>query len=178
MKFYRCKKSSLHWKEMDQITKKWNLPILIDTDMNVIIGNSLKDCLPEDVIVITADPTDREILFNALYEIEKSVVAENDPIRLDSIQNRFREFFIEVRRKKNTFTPLFEFKERGLITEENYIEPPPYNFNKHGNSQLEMLYNGGNYLSDELAEILEIIEENQDEDEPIEIDLEIMKELL
>lgn len=170
MKFYKCNKSLLKWKEMIQVQYKWNLPILVDTDLNVIIGNSLKDCLPDSIIIVQMDNYKREVLFQALYDIESKIAEENSEDRLNQLYTNMHGFFKEVRKPVTEYVSLFDIKETGFVTPENYIEPPPYDFNKHGKGKV--LFNEGYVLMDEF------LEKQDSQESDIEIDMEILKELL
>lgn len=175
MKVYKCAKSFVKWKEFPQLNFNWKLPILIDDDMNVVLGNSLKDALPDQIFVIKMDTNRRQVLFDALAEIETRLVEENSEIRITQLQDTLRDYILNSRKKNYQSEPLFQFKETECITPENYVEPPPYNFNKHS-SKADLLINGGNLLSEEFYQMFAGEEKS---DEPaIEIDLEIMKELL
>ena len=171
MKFYKIHKDTLKWKEMIQIDYKWNLPILINTEYEVIVGNSLKDSLSDNIIVVIMDNNQREVLFQALFDIEQKIAEENDETRLNQIYMAIRNFFTEVRKPKFENIELFSLKEDRCITEELYIEPPPYDFNKHGKGKV--LFNDGNLL---LEEFLDEISSGKEPE--IEIDMEILKELL
>lgn len=171
MKFYTIHKDALKWKEMPQITYNWNLPILVNTEYEVIVGNSLKDSLPDNIFIVICDNNQRETLFQALYDIELKIAEENNSDRINQLYIEFRSFFKEVRKPKIETIELFNIKEDRCITEELYIEPPPYDFNKHGKGKV--LFNDGNLL---LEEFLEAVEKGKEPE--IEIDLEILKELL
>lgn len=173
MKFYRCSKSLLNWREMPQVPFKWKMPILIDSEKNVVCGNSLKESLPDSIIVVMMDNNQREALFEGLFNLELSVANECSLERYDSAQSEVKEYLLLCRKPKYESVELFPFKETLCITPENYVEPPPYNFNKH-HSQENELYNGGFYLSEEFIEE-EILERRESD---IEVDLEILKELL
>lgn len=168
MKFYKCSKSVLKWKEMPQISFKWNLPILVDSDLNVIAGNSLKDCLPDTIIIVKMDNNQREVLFQALFDIETKIAEENSEERMNLLYIRMRDFFIEVRKPAYETYELFTITENRCITPELYNEPPPYDFNKHG----KHIDANDSYILFE-----EFIEKNETESD-IEIDMEILKELL
>lgn len=170
MKFYKCRKSDLKWKEIPQIKFKWTLPILIDTEFNVVAGNSLKDSLSDSIIVVVMDNNQREILFQALYDIECKIAEENSEERINLIHTKLSEFFKEVRKPIVEQCSLFDLKEDRCITPEIYDEPPPYDFNKHGKGKI--LFNEGYVLMDEFLEKVEGKEPD------IEIDMEIMKDLL
>ena len=170
MKIYKCSKDILKWKEMPQIQYKWILPILVDTDLNVIVGNSLKNSLSETIYIVYTDNNNREVLFQALYEIEEKIALENSIDRLNMIQMELKQFFREVRKPFLETIELFSVREDTCVTPENYIEPPVYNFNKHGKQ--EALLNDGYLLLEEF------LEKPNKEEYDIEIDMEILKELL
>lgn len=172
MKFYRISKSVLKWKEMPQLSYKWNLPILINTEFEVIAGNSLKDSLSDNIIVVVMDNNQREVLFQALFDIETKIAEENDENRLNLLHRSLTDFFKEVRKPKFENISLFEeVKETRCITEELYDEPPAYDFNKHGKGK--QLFNDGYVLSEEFIEAVASGKEPE-----IEVDLEILKDLL
>jgi len=170
MKFYKCDKNILKWKDMPQVTYKWNLPILVNTELEVVAGNSLKDSLPSSIIVVKMDNNQRDVLFQALFDIETRIAEENSEDRLNQLYTKFNEFFKEVRKPVVEYMELFSLQENGCITPDNYIEPPPYDFNKHGKHK--ELFNEGCVL---MEEFLEKIEKGEPD---IEIDMEILKELL
>lgn len=171
MKFYKIHKDALKWKDMPQISYNWNLPILVNTEYEVIAGNSLKDSLSSNIIVVICDNNQREVLFQAIYDIETKIAEENNSDRINQLYIEFRDFFREVRKPKFETIELFDIREDRCITEELYIEPPAYDFNKHGKGKV--LFNDGNLL---LEEFLEEIKAGKEPE--IEIDMEILKELL
>ena len=69
MKFYKVKKSQLKWCNMQQVAYNWKLPILVDNEMTVLAGNSIKDKLNDDIIVIIVNKWD--IMQEALFEMER-----------------------------------------------------------------------------------------------------------
>lgn len=170
MKFYKCSKSLLKWKEMPQISFKWNLPILVDTDLNVILGNSLKDSLSDTIIIVKMDNYKRDVLFQALFDIETKIAEENSIDRLNMLENKIRGFFVEIRRPIYENYKIFSISENRCITPELYVEPPAYDFNKHKKT-IDIIDN--DYI------LFEEFREIQSSNEPeIEIDMEILKELL
>jgi len=171
MEFYKTEKSNLNFQDMPQIIYKWNIPILVDNNLNVILGNSLKDCLSDKVFLVIVDSFDREVLFDALKEIELKIAEENSKERIEMIYAEIYNFFKEVRKPKIETVSLFSYQEAEEITEETYVEPPAYDFNKHGKVKLQ--FNDGCVLSEEF---IEKVVNGKEVD--IEIDMEILKELL
>ena len=177
MKFYRCSKSLLNFKEMKQFSFNWKLPILVDHNKNVILGNSLKDSLPNTIIVIVVDGNGREPLFEALFEVEEKVVEEHDPQRLVTLQGELRQYLYQARKVEYEYEPLFSHKETACITPETYIEPPPYEFNKHGRTK-DDIFNDGNLLSEEFYQFFESEKPIKEKEPAIKVDMELLKELL
>ena len=170
MKIYKISKKALKWKEIPQIDYKWNLPILVNSNLEVVLGNSLKDSLSDSIIIVIMDNDQREPLFDALYVIETRIAEENSISRIDRLYVQIRDYLREVRKPYVEQVELFSMKEDGFITPENFIETPPYDFTKHRHS--DELYNEGCVLMEEF------IEKVKGKEPEIKIDLEIMKELL
>lgn len=175
MKFYKVYKKVLKWKEIGQINYKWNLPILIDNKYNVLVGNSLKDILPDEVIVVITNynPT----LEETLYYVENKVVEENSEDRFNVINYEIREYFKELRKPPIETISLFdEIKETRTINSEIYRMPPEDDYKGHGRNydveeDIQM------YLWEEATEKQKEKTKKNKFDE-IQIDTEIMKELL
>ena len=156
MKIYKIKKSELKWQEMNQIKYKWNLPILIDDEFNVMLGNSLKDSLGDDIYVFIYNHNDK--LKENLYYIESKVVEENSIKRFNAIYSEVYGYINELRKDRYESISLFDFKENGIITEDNYEKPAEDDYKGHGRK----------YDDEEVEEIME----------EFELDEDILKELL
>lgn len=129
MKFYKVKKSQLKWCNMQQVAYNWKLPILVDNEMTVLAGNSIKDKLNDDIIVIIVNKWD--IMQEALFEMEEALSKEeNWKYWYDSAERKLRRYF-EIERKGDNQLSLFDYKNYEMITEENYIKPKAYDFEKH-----------------------------------------------
>lgn len=127
--------NKITWFEMEQINYQFTLPLLIDRRGYVLLGNSVKKQHIHkekiDVVVISVD----DYLKDILYEIEKTVVKENKLERYIEIEKELSQYLREFN-KGYELISLFddeEIKEYGLITNENFIMPPPYNFKKNSN---------------------------------------------
>lgn len=168
MKIYKFRKSDLIWKEMPQISYKWILPILVNHKREVIAGNSLKDSLPEELLIAVIEKN--QILEDNLFYIESKVVEENNPKRIGTFDFELREYFKELRKPETEQLSLMnDVKEYGLISEENYLVRRD-TFKSHGPKKEEDDYQL--LLFEEPSEeIKKVIDE-------IEVDLEILKELL
>ena len=125
----------IKWFEMQQIDYQFKLPLLIDRRGYVLLGNSVKEQHIHkeelDVVVISVD----DYLKDVLYEIEKAVVKENKLERCIEIEKELSQYLREFN-KDYELISLFddeEIKEYRLITNENFIMPPPYNFKKNSN---------------------------------------------
>lgn len=154
MKFYKMKKSSLNFTEMNQLNYKWKYPILIDESNNVYLGNSLKESLSDEVIVIIIK--ENQMLKDDLIYIESKIVEENSEKRIRTIENEVYNYIMATRKPIYKEEKLFHYEDKGLITEENYIKMEN-SFRKH---------NGR--ISEDEEEIIE----------DFEIDMEVLKDLI
>lgn len=124
-------KKDLIFYDTDIINFKSKLPLLIDSDNNVIAGNCLRNNFKEDeVIDCIVLKNSNDFIADMLYEIENEVVAENKIERFYAIENELRDF-IKNENSEIEILSLFNFKETRCITKERFIKPPPYNFKKH-----------------------------------------------
>ena len=155
MKFYRINKSLLKFVDVPQIDFKWKLPILVDSQYNVILGNCIKDKLDNNVIIVIKDLD--EIVVNNLKYIELRIAEEASDYRLGCIDACLREFFNELREPEVEQVSLFNYKDITLITEDNYNPPNE-----------EITYSHGRSNNDNIEEIIE----------EYEIDEEMLKELM
>lgn len=156
MKFYKINKSLLKFSEISQLKTDWNYPILIDKENNVIVGNSLKDSLKDEVITIIIEVS--QDIKDDLFAIESKIAEENSESRINSIKYNLSEYFKNLRKEKYEEVSLFDYKDTTLITEENYIAPNETVTYAHG-------------IKKDNEKVDEIIEE-------YEIDEEILKELM
>lgn len=140
MKIFRCNKNALKWKEIPQLNYKyeWNLPILVNDELSVVVGNSLKDLLPDEIFIIQIPKND--LLEENLFYMESKVVEENSERRIGIIHRELRDYFRELRKSKIEYEALFEdIKNKELITEENYIVRHDQ-FKSHGYKKIEEDY--------------------------------------
>lgn len=121
-------KDNLHFQEMKQIDFKLDIPILINNKCFVLLGNSVKNILGNDVKVISISANN--YLNQCLFDLEKIIVDENNLERVYQFQEEISQYIYSELNNidKNS---LFEVKEYGLIDEAKYIKPPEYNFEKH-----------------------------------------------
>lgn len=168
MKIFKLSKNSLIWTEMPQIDYKWSLPILVDHKRNVVLGNSLRDRLNSEVIVIVIEKNER--LTEDLLFIENKLAEENNLKRIGFLESELKELLREIRKPIVENIDLFEFRDTSCITEENFILPPPYDFTKHRKKDV-------NDMQIRLFEFEDEVKQNKPVDD-IEVDLEILKELL
>lgn len=123
------KKKDLIWYDTDTISYKPKVPILIDKDNNVLLGNSFRDSFEKEEEIKCIIINGCEYNAEALYALENSVVAEKSIERCQRIEYGIREY---LRGENDTSENLsfFDLKVTDRITPENYIQPPPYNFHK------------------------------------------------
>lgn len=170
MKIFKCKKSALFWKSINQLSYKWELPILINTENEVILGNSLFSLLPEYIFVIVIEKN--QLLEDDLLYIEQKIVEENSDKRIGIIDFEIRNYLKYLKRPRHQNECLFsDIKETGIISSENYIVRKD-NFKSHGPKKEEDINNN-------LFPLFDIDEkEVKTKQVEIEVDLEILKELL
>jgi len=169
MKIFKISKNGLIWTEMPQLDYKWSMPILVDHKRNVLLGNSLRDRLNNEVIIIVIEKNER--LAEDLLFIENKLAEENNLKRIGRLEAEIRDYLREVRKPIVENVDLFEFRDTNCITEENFILPPPYDFTKHRKKDI-------NDLQIRLFEFEDEIKQGKPAEDDIEIDLEILKELL
>jgi len=108
------------------------VPLLIDTQYNVILGNSLRvhfKPLDEiECIIIQSD----EFIKSALAEVETSVALEDSFERIKTIETELKIFFSTFNQNYEMLTLFSPEREKHLITNANFDRPPLYNFIKHG----------------------------------------------
>lgn len=173
MKIYKVKKNMLKWKEINQISFKWNLPILIDNEFNVLAGNCLNNYLSNDILVVIVNKN--EVLEKNLYYIEQKVIEENSEKRFHTIYSEVLGYFNELRKPEVEQVTLFdEIKEKGIISEDNYILRKD-SFKSHGPKKNEDYQI---YLWEEESKEVSKQPRIKKNYETIEIDMEIMKEIL
>lgn len=129
MEILKIKKNELIFNNLPDLTFKSKLPLLINQNNEVILGNSIKNCYGEEVSCIKINCID--FLKNCLYNIENELIKENNIDRLYEIEKELMEFIEKELKKEIEQITLFDYKERNFITEENYNHLPEYDFVKH-----------------------------------------------
>lgn len=170
MTFHIIRKDELKWKEVPQFNYKLNLPLLIDSDYNVLLGNSFKDVLPEKIIVFIIDAWHYyEMVFTKLEE--EILSSDNPEFWLGQIERDITKF-VKNELIVNDQKELFKYENRELLTEENYKKGGAYDFVKAKKIKEK--------AKDEQLKLIEFEDEEEEEskDSGYEIDMEIMKELL
>ncbi len=117
-----------------------DLPILIDTDLGVILGNSVREHYRDDdeIECYMYDFNDYNI-YGINYLFKKFENSINSCFNETDYQD-LRVLLINILNPQQTFETLGLFSDEDLIdvetviTPENYIEPPSYNFEKSKSS--------------------------------------------
>lgn len=152
----------------------WNLPILVNDKLEVVVGNCLKDSLNDEVLIIMIDKND--LLEENLFYMESKIVEENSEKRINVIYCEIREYLREYRKPKVENISLFEEpKNTNLITEENYIIRKDQ-FKSHGYKKNEEDYQLR--LIEFEDEVIKSVSNSRAEFFDFEVDYEILKELL
>ena len=128
MEIIQVKKEDLKFNDLPHIKFKTTLPLLINQNNEVLLGNSIKNNYLNlvDCIKIQAN----NYLRYCLYNLEKTLIEENDLTRLYSFEKEIREY-INCELLEVNSESLFDYKETGFIDETRYNKPPAYNFEKH-----------------------------------------------
>ena len=170
MKFYKISKELLKWTEMPQTNLPLRVPLLIDTDYNVLLGNCLKDRVGDQVLVVIVEKWD---YYNKLYPVlEQEIFEADDPDKwlwqIDEQVCRFLKDEVTI----NEQVDLFKYQNKELLSESNYRRGGAYNFIKAKTRK-----------SDEdddqikLFQFEDEIERAKAKEDDIVIDLEILKEI-
>lgn len=110
----------------------WDLPLLIDDQNNVLLGNSnysKYDDLLQDVkcLIMKND----SYLQTALSKIEFEIITEDNQQRFYDIQKELKDYLSQFNNQFESFS-LFDLPPvEELITEENYEDPGDYDYIKH-----------------------------------------------
>lgn len=173
MKFYKVKKDLLKWSEMPQTDLPLRIPLLIDKDYNVLLGNCFKDRPNEYELVIIIEPW--PYYLQVLPKLEKEIFDTKDPsIWLYAIDKELCEFLKDEVTINEQLT-LLDFKETALLTEENYKRGGIYDFKKANSRHKDEIDDQLRLIAFEDDEALERLKKKEDD---IVIDMEILKELL
>lgn len=128
MEIIQVKKEELKFNDLPDIDFKTTLPLLINQNNEVLLGNSIKKCYNNFVDCIRI--SSNNFLKKCLYNLENSLIKENNIVRLYSIEKELKEYINKELLKFDEFT-LFDYKETGFINESNYKQLPEYDFIKH-----------------------------------------------
>ena len=114
---YCFKKSDLKFVDMQQITTKLNMPLFIDKNNNVIIGNSMKDLFNDgDYIQCCVINDCSQFYKDAIIDFEKAVALENDKNRLHFISHEFIDYISKENEKmSNVFATMLGTNWRIVI---------------------------------------------------------------
>ena len=114
-----------------------DLPILIDTKKNVLLGNSIRFFSRNEIWCIMIDVSKFDCL-DYFVEIEKTMINEFKENKYHELKKEIFNFRKTFNEKEYEFTELLsKQREDRLITDGNYIEPPAYNFDKHSKKKEE-----------------------------------------
>lgn len=138
----------LIFKDIPCICIDSKLPLLINQNNKVVLGNSLKNKCDNKVkcIRIYTEPYMEEVF----YGLELAVVEENNQDRFYSLEKELGKFLLDYFNNDECIS-LFDnedLKETRTISEVTFIKPPAYNFIKHKKKQQEEEENEINLFSD------------------------------
>lgn len=116
-------------EEIPRLNIDIDVPLLIDKDFNVLIGNCLrKESLFSEVNVIQIE--NDVFLKKVLKGVELALIAENDLKRFHTIEKEIKEY-LSSQSQNYDQNDLFNVgKETKTIEETSFFKPPDYNFSK------------------------------------------------
>jgi hypothetical protein len=136
----------------------WDLPILIDDDFNVLLGNLFRNNLPSKVLVIKADKYKEQIKDFAL-NLENALADENSFGRFEGIKKELKEYLskskhIEMNIDNFSLVDFNSCRDDEMISPDNYIQPSEYSFEKKKKNRKkeELLLDPDQYDTDLLKE--------------------------
>lgn len=172
MKIYKVPSDKLQWIDMPPCPIKMRVPLLVDEEFNVLLGNSLKGRNSEEFVIIIKK---WDYYKSVLPILEKEILEDKDAEQwLYKVDKQVCDF-IKDERIVNEQISLFDFKETALLTEDNYQRGGAYDFKKASSRHKDEIDDQLRLIVFEDEEQLERLKKKED---LIEIDMEIMKELL
>ena len=122
----------LVWIRAGQLTIEIDLPVMIDSDGFVLLGNSLyeKKIVNSEIDCIVISPD--KYLMNVLIGLEAEFVENSSGHNQKNVEADIKRYLKDFTRNYEKLS-LFEYDEiieKGVINKENYIVPPAYNFVK------------------------------------------------
>ena len=172
MKLYKIPVDRLQWMDMPQCPVKMRVPLLIDDEFNVLLGNSLRGRSDSEICIIIPK---WDYYKEVLPTLEREILEDKDVEQWCYKIDKQICDFIKDERIINEQISLFDFKERSLLTEENYKRGGAYDFKKANSRHKDEIDDQLRLIIFEDDEQLERIKKKEDD---IQIDLEILKELL
>lgn len=135
MQIVTRKKKDLVFYDTETVDYKPNIPLLIDPQNNVLVGNSVRNSFmpDEDIPCIVMDASEYDA--ESLYLLEDCVAKENNLERYSDINYNLKQYIANESDKSENLV-FFDLKVLDRIIPENYIKPPPYNFHK-GRKEVE-----------------------------------------
>lgn len=142
MEIIKVNKKDLIFNNVDNVSFKSKLPLLINQYNEVIFGNCIKDSYDSEVKCIRIESY--ALLVETLKAFEEAIVKENSFERFNNIENELQRYLSEYfdKNEKLTFFETNELKEKRCISNTHFRKPPAYNFHKgKKNKEQEENYN-------------------------------------
>lgn len=135
MQIVTRKKKDLVFYDTETVDFKPTIPLLIDAENNVLVGNSVRNNFlsNEDISCIVMDASEYDA--ESLYLLENCVARENNPERYMDINYNLKQYIANESDKSENLS-FFDLKVTDRITPENYIKPPPFAYVK-GRKEVE-----------------------------------------
>jgi hypothetical protein len=127
---YTIKKIELTFDEsIPTIPYKLNVPLLINQSKLVVLGNSLRDNIGDEIEVIEVPDDDYIISTLKLLELEVVEQEENTFYKIETEVKKYLRMFVGGVEEMSLFGE-DELEEDRLITAHNFNSPPEYHFDK------------------------------------------------
>jgi len=126
---YTIKKIELTFDEsIPTIPYKLNVPLLINQSKLVVLGNSLRDNIGDEIEVIEVPDDDYIISTLKLLELEVVEQEENTFYKIETEVKKYLRMFVGG--EEMSLFGEDELEEDRLITAHNFDSPPEYHFDK------------------------------------------------
>ena len=120
----------LDFREVPQLPVKIDVPLLVDEQYNVLIGNSLKNYLVGDIKCVIINNEVANHLRKWLSDLEDYLIEEKDIKRYHNIENDIQDFLKEVTSTKSDENLFSLNREVRTIEETDFDKPGKFRFKK------------------------------------------------
>ena len=120
----------LNFREMPQLSVNLDVPLLVNEQNDVLIGNSLKKYLTGDIKCVIINNEIANHLNKWLNDLENYLIEEKNIKRYHDIENDIRDFLKEVNYIKSDENLFLLNREVRTIEEVDFDKPGKFRFKK------------------------------------------------